>query len=207
MQLSSLIGQNIMNKPLPTSKMKEGVIWLPADSSSPKPIEIDSPAIDVMTDLRRMYAATVVARGGLSRATQIMIARRVRLLLVVDSDGLIEGLISARDTMGEKPIKLLQKRRDAKYEDLIVSDLMVPRQAIDVLDIEQVLRATVGSIIATLKENGRQHALVIETDPVRGVEIVRGIFSATQIARQLGVAIPVFEVAQTFAEIAIALDK
>jgi hypothetical protein len=125
----------------------------------------------------------------------------------VDSDGLIEGLISARDTMGEKPVRLLQERRGAKYEDLVVADLMVPRNAIDVLDIESVLKAEVGSIIETLKMNGRQHALVLEADPVRGVEVVRGIFSATQIARQLGVALPIFEVAQTFAEITSALEK
>lgn len=196
-----------MHKPLPMYKMKEGVIWLPADAPSPKPIKIDSPALEVMTDLRQVFAVTVVASESISRATQIMIARRVRLLLVVSADGLIDGLISARDTMGEKPVKLLQERRGAKYEELTVGDLMVPRHAIDVLDIATVLRADVGSIIATLKNNGRQHALVLETDPVRGVEIVRGIFSATQIARQLGVAIPIFEVAQTFAEITSALEK
>src|ERR1035437_8583116 len=146
MHLVSLNGQKIMNKPLPTSKMKEGVIWLPTDAPSPKPITINSPAIDVMTDLRRVHVMPVATRESFSRATQIMIARRVRLLLVVNTDGLIEGLLSARDTMGEKPIKLLQERRDDKYEDLIVSDLTVPRHAIDVLDIKAVLRANVGSI-------------------------------------------------------------
>lgn len=196
-----------MYKPLPMSKMKAGVIWLPADAPSPKPITINSPAIEVMTDLRRVFAVTVAASESITRATQIMIARRVRLLLVVNADGLVEGLISARDTMGEKPVTLLQERRRGKYEELIVGDLMVPRYAIDVLDIAAVLRADVGSIVATLKNSGRQHALVLETDPMRGVEIVRGIFSATQIARQLGVPIPIFEVAQTFAEITSALEK
>ena len=45
------------------------------------------------------------------------------------------------------------------------------------------------------------------TDAVSGVEVVRGIFSATQIARQLGVALPIVEVAETFAEITSALEK
>ena len=196
-----------MYRPLPMSKMKEGVIWVPVDAPSPKPIKIDSPALDVMTDLRKVYAATVSTRERIAVATQIMIARRVRLLLVVNANGVIEGLLSARDTMGEKPVNLLQERRGARFDDLIVSDLMVPRQQIDVLDIETVRSANVGSIISTLKQNGRQHALVIETDPKLGVEFVRGIFSATQIARQLGVPIPIDEVAQTFAEIATALVR
>lgn len=196
-----------MYKPLAMSKMKDGVIWLPLDAPSPQPIQINSPALEVMTDLRKVSAVTVVAGESIARATQIMIARRVRLLLVVNADGRIEGLLSARDTMGEKPVKLLQERRGAKHEDLIVGDLMVPRQAIDVLNIESVLNAEVGSIIETLKQSGRQHALVIETDRKRGVDVARGIFSATQIARQLGVGIPIFEVAQTFAEITAALER
>jgi len=199
--------ESLMPKPLPMSKMNAGVVWLPADAHAPKPVRIDSPAIEVMTDLRQVSVATVGADESVVRATKKMIARRVRLLLVASADGVIEGLISARDTLGEKPVKLLQEHRGAKFSDLVVGDLMVPRQAIDVLDIEAVLRADVGAIIATLRANGRQHALVLEYDKVRGGEVVRGIFSATQIARQLGVAIPILEVAQTFAEITSALDK
>jgi predicted transcriptional regulator len=194
-----------MHKPLPMSRMKPGVIWLAADAHAPKPIKINSPAIEVMTDLRQVTAATVDAGESIAKATQKMIARRVRLLLVVSQDGLIEGLISARDTLGEKPVKLLQERRGAKFSDLLVGDLMVPRQAIDVLDIEAVLRAEVGSILATLQASARQHALVLEYDKSLGGEVVRGIFSATQIARQLGVALPILAVAQTFAEISSAL--
>lgn len=196
-----------MYKPLPMSKMNNGVIWLPADMSSLDPIRIDSPAMKVMTDLRRTFAVTVAAQERITQATQIMIAREVRLLLVVNREGLIEGLITARDMMGEKPVKLLEERRGAKYEELLVDDLMVPRHAIDVIDIEAVRRAEVGTIIETLRMNGRQHALVLETFSEQGVEVVRGIFSATEIARQLGVAIPIFGVAKTFVEIASALEK
>ncbi len=196
-----------MHKPLPMSTMKEGVICLPADSYAPKPVTVASPALEVMTDLRQVSAATVGPSETISQASQKMIARRVRLLLVVGAQGVIEGLITARDTMGEKPVRLLQERRGSKFGELTVKDLMVPRNSIDVLDIETVMRAEVGSIIETLKNNGRQHALVVERDTVGGGEIVRGIFSATQIARQLGVAIPIFEVAHTFAEITAALEK
>lgn len=196
-----------MSKPLPMSRMKEGVICLPADAFAPKPVTVASPAIEVMTDLRQVSVATVAADEAITQASQKMIARRVRLLLVVGAHGVIEGLITARDTMGEKPVKLLQDRRGARFGDLVVSDLMVPRALIDVLELDTVLRADVGSVIETLKNNGRQHALVVERDSVSGGEIVRGIFSATQIARQLGIAIPIFEVAHTFAEITAALDK
>jgi hypothetical protein len=54
----------------------------------------------------------VGADESISQARQKMIARRIRLLLVG-----ISGLITARDTMGEKPVKLLQERRGAKFGD------------------------------------------------------------------------------------------
>ena len=78
---------------------------------------------------------------------------------------------------------------------------MVPRSDIDVIDMGAVLLAEVGHIISTLKELGRQHALVVDKDQLSGEEVVRGIFSASQIGRQLGVPILTFEIVHTFAEI------
>ncbi len=68
------------------------------------------------------------------------------------------------------------------------------------LDMEDVRRARVGQIVATLKESARQHALVVDRDG-GGRQRVRGMFSLTQIARQLGVSIQSSEVARTFSEI------
>jgi CBS-domain-containing membrane protein len=163
-----------------------------------------SPAIAVMTDLRQVTAATIDAESKLSDATRTMIARNVRLLLVVAADQSVVGLITARDTQGERPMQWLHNR-GGKYPDLRVSDLMIRTEDIDVLDIQDVLRSEVGHIVASLKAWGRQHALVAEQDAVSGVSRIRGIFSATQIGRQLGVAVQPFDVAVTFADIARAL--
>jgi CBS-domain-containing membrane protein len=170
----------------------------------PQMVRADSPAIAVMTDLTQISAATITPESTLADATRLMIARGVRLLLVTDAYRTIQGVITVRDTMGERPIKLLREA-GGRREDLRVADLMTPRDAIQVLDMADVLRADVGHIVATLKECARQHALVVERDRMTGDDFVRGIFSATQIGRQLGVAIPIFEVAHSFAEIEAAL--
>ena len=57
--------------------------------------------------------------------------------------------------------------------------------------------------IATLKQAGRAHALVV--DQVNGKLSLIGIFSANQIARQMGIQIHTHEVARTFAEIEAVL--
>jgi len=192
-------------KPVPMVKMREGVVCQPP-AIGPKPVRMDTPAVEVMTDLRQVAAATIRADASIGQAERAMIARGVRLLLVVSVTGEVEGLISARDIIGEKPIKLLRER-GGKHDDLSVADLMVPRSGIDVLEIETVLKMDVGGIVATLKDVGRQHALVVDNDRLTGEAFVRGIFSATQIGRQLGVPILIFEVAHTFAEIERELAK
>jgi len=193
-------------KPLPMTRMAAGVAVQPPGAYAPKPVRADSPAIEAMTDFRQVAAATTRATATVAHANELMIARGVRLLLVVDADRVVAGLITARDTMGEKPITLMRER-GIVHGELSVADLMIPRADIDVIDIGAVLRAEVGHVIATLKEAGRQHALVVDRDQVTREEIVRGVFSATQIGRQLGVPLLAFELAQTFAEIEAALSR
>jgi len=193
-------------KPLSMAKMKLGVTYQPPGVYAPKPVKVDSPAIEAMTDLHLVTPATIRPEATLAQANQTMIARSVRLLLVIGDQREIAGLITARDTMGEKPIKILRER-GGKHGELTVADLMVPRSAIDVLDMGAVLRAEVGHIISTLKQLGRQHALVVDKDHLTGEEVVRGIFSASQIGRQLGVPILTFEIIHTFAEIEAELAK
>ena len=187
---------------VPTHKLKHGTEFhVPRDI---RRVQADSPAIEVMTDLQQVAAATVAPGASLSQATQTMVTKGVRLLFVMEKGVGLVGLITARDTMGERPIKLIQER-GGKHGDLLVRDLMVPAAQIDVLDFADVLHAEVGHIVATLKHFGRQHALVVDFDPPTGGEMIRGIFSATQISRQLGMPVHPFEVAKTFAEIEAAL--
>jgi CBS-domain-containing membrane protein len=184
-------------KPLAFRKLKAGAGF--HQPNTDKPVKADSPAIEVMTDLQQVSAATTTADASLAQATQVMVSRGVRLLLVVDNLGDIQGLITARDTMGERPIKFIQENR-VKHGDLLVRDCMTPLKNIEVLALSDVLRAEVGHIVATLKGVGRQHAMVVETNAA-GDELIRGIFSITQIGRQLGMPLQAFEVAKTFAEI------
>lgn len=191
-------------KPLTACKARAGLsIHQPSTFT---PVREDSPAISVMTDLARVSAATIRPNATIAEASQTMIARGVRLLLVTESGDEVLGLITARDTQGERPIKHIQER-GGRFSDLQVRDLMAPREDIDMLDITEVLRAEVGHIVSTLRSWGRQHALVGETDPYTGVPVIRGIFSATQIGRQLGVPVQPFEVAKTFAEIEAMLAR
>lgn len=164
----------------------------------------NSPAIEAMTDFSRISAVTVSGGASIDEASARMISRGVRLLMVTGHDDLVLGLITARDLSGEKPMQLLQAR-GGRREELTVNDLMVRIGSIDTLYLTDVMNARVSDIFEALKELGRQHILVEDIDQASGQPRVRGIFSATQIGRQLGLPVLGYDLPRTFAEIGEAL--
>jgi CBS domain-containing protein len=186
---------------LPARRLTGAVrIVCPAPS---KPVTLQSPASDVMTDLRHAHAAVIDLRVSMEAANEYMKQRGVRSLLVLNEDGILTGIITATDVLGEKPLRFIQERC-VKHNEILVSDIMTPLDRLEAIPIEQVQHAHVGNVIATLLDTGRQHTLVIEND-VDGKPMVCGIFSLTQIEKQLGVTIQSMEVAKTFTEIEAAL--
>lgn len=188
----------LLHRPLPKTRISPLGCHL-LEAFNPPAVTVDSPAILVMTDLSQVPSATVVADATLEHANQSMLMRGVRLLLVVGQGNKIVGMVTSVDVLGEKPVLVAQKRQ-SKRSDLLVADVMVHVEKMEALRIEDVKKACVGDVVASLKADGRAHALVVSQDK-DGTQSLLGIFSASQIARQLGVQIHTQEIARTFAEI------
>ncbi len=185
--------------PLSSRLLPSAAAFCSPQQRLPERVSLEHPAIDVMTDLRRLSAVVIGPADSVDEAHRRMIQRGVRLLLVLDHERKVTGIITATDILGEKPMRVVAQR-GCQRSEILVSEIMTPQSRIEVLDMDAVGSAKVGHVVATLKGAGRQHAMVVERG--REGEIrVRGLFSATQIARQLGVAIQTTEVARTFSEI------
>lgn len=163
-------------------------------------VTLDSPAVSVMTDFSEIPAATVEPEASIETANDFMKRRGVRALLVTDPE--VIGILTATDVLGEKPVKLALER-GARRDEIRVADIMTPRGLVELISFSEVREARVGHIVATLKQAGRQHLLVGER-ALSGV-LVRGMFSLSQVARQLGVDLQPTSFAHTFAEIEAAL--
>jgi len=139
-----------------------------------------------------------------------MITRGVRALFVVDEARTILGIVTANDILGEKPIQIAQDR-GIRHTEILVSEVMTSSGNLEAMELQEVLRVRVGDVVETLKRSGRQHALVIESehaDAALATRTVRGIFSLTQIARQLGLPSQIgHDIARTFAEIEAAIGS
>lgn len=188
----------LTNRPL-----KAGASFSRPTQVLPQNVVMNDPAISVMTDLRSVSVVNVRAKTSLDKANAKMIRYGIRTLLVLDDADKVVGFLTATDVMGEKPVRFLQQV-GGTHADIMVSDVMTVQSELEVLNLVDVLKAKVGNILVTLKASGRQHAMVVEEN-ADGSQTVRGLFSATQIARQLGLQIKTAEVAKIFAEIEAAV--
>ncbi len=164
---------------------------LKAESSFARPVQIlpdrvklDDFALSVLTDFTKV--SLVLARPTLTLevANSKMIRYGVRSLIVLNSADHVAGLLTASDILGEKPMRYLQSM-GGTYADIMVRDIMTPQHELEVMKFEDVAKADVGQIIATLKKSGKQHGLVV-TEGADEKQTLCGIFSLTHIAKLLG---------------------
>lgn len=201
-------------QPLPERALGANAGFRRPTASRAARVTLESPALEVMTDLARVAPATIRAQAPLAGANQFMITRGVRLLLVADDQESVLGVLTATDVLGERPLRVATER-GLRRDELTVADVMTSAEQIVAIEFADLQGARVGHVLETLRRSGRQHALVVDYDllppprllaPPGRRAMVRGILSTSQIAHQLGIALPPgAEVARTFSEIESAI--
>lgn len=192
-------------EPLQSVPLGTGATFARPIQALPERVKLNEPATSVMTDLNKVSVVSVRAKTSMDKANAKMIRYGIRLLLVLDDNDQVAGLLTASDVLGEKPVHFLQNM-GGTHADILVRDVMTTQRELEVLRIEDVQNAQVGHIVASLKKARRQHALVV-SGTGDGKQVVCGLFSLTQIARQLGAQVQSFELARTFAEIKAAIAR
>ena len=189
-------------KPLPHYTMAQGV-KISKRTNRPTNISLDDPASYVMTDLRDITPFSIEETASIDATNAKMIACGVRLLFVTDNDGVVLGLVTATDVLGEKPVQYVTEH-GGKREDIMAKDIMTAQDKLDVLYMCDIEKSSVGHIVETMKMFRRQHVLVVENNQ-DGQQIIRGIISTSQISRQLGVPVESSIRADSFADLEKAL--
>jgi CBS domain-containing protein len=169
-------------------------------ANRPTDVALEDPATLVMTDFNNVQPFSIEATASIDDTNDKMIACGVRLLFVTDAKGGLLGLVTSSDTLGEKPLRYLQEH-GGRREDIIAQEIMTPHEQLLALHMHDVQLASVGDIIETMKAFGRQHILVTEIQSDDSTETIRGIFSTSQISRQVGFTIELVERANNFAEV------
>ena len=190
---------------IPTFQLSSGTTITQASPWQTSPVTLESPALDVMTDLTKVKAATIHPDQTLRQAEQTMIYQGVRMLFVVNEMPMLEGLITSTDLHSERQMSLVHSRY-LRFDEMRVADVMSDLSMLDAIAFDSLRVATVSNLIATLRSLGRNHLLVVQPGAPGAPQQVRGVVSRAQIERQLGQAVEVTERLGNFAEVVRALS-
>ena len=169
------------------------------------PVTLQSPALEVMTDLTLVKAATTQPGTSLRQAEQMMIYQGVRMLFVVSDMPSLEGLITTTDLGGDRAMRIVSER-NLHHDDLCVADVMTPLSMLEAIDHDRMRHATVGNVIASSSASAATTCWWCSAPPRRRRSACCGVISRTQIERQLGAPIEITPIASSFAEIERALS-
>lgn len=189
---------------LPTFRLQPGVSLAQVQPQAHSAVTLASPALQVMTDLTLVKAATTHPSTSVRQAEQMMIYQGVRMLFVVSDMPALEGLITSADLVGDRAMRVVAER-NVHHDELSVADVMTPLSLLDAIDLDSMRNACVGNAVATLKRFGRNHLLVVQAATAQTPLRVRGVISRAQVERQLGRVIDMTPIASSFSEIERAL--
>jgi len=190
---------------IPTFQLSTGTTITQTSPWQTLPVTPESPALDVMTDLTKVKAATIHPDQTLRQAEQTMIYQGVRMLFVVNEMPVLQGLVTSTDLHSERQMSLVHSRH-LRFDEVRVADVMSALSMLDAIALDSMRIATVSNLIATLRSLGRNHLLVVQAGAPGAAQQVRGVISRAQIERQLGQPVEVAEeLAGNFAEVVRAL--
>lgn len=159
---------------------------------------LDSPALAIFTDFNKTAPLCIDQSLDLISAQDLMIKTHVKLKLVMNGSEFI-GALSFEDLISEKAMALTNHR---PRSEIMVNEIMTPKSCLKAIEYNDVKNATIRDVVETLKNEGRRHFLVIDST----AHHIRGIFSASDIARRLHILINIDRVS-TFVDIYKALRK
>lgn len=150
-----------------------------------KNFSMATPAILFLTDFTRVRPLIIEASVSAIEAKNYMRTTHVRLKLVVDENKKFIGVVSADDLIDRRLVQKISEGHER--ETLSVTQFMTPRKDLKAFDIKELSTASIGDVIDALKDSGQQHCLVIDRDH----NLIRGIFSASDISRKLHLPIDI----------------
>ncbi|MES2204745.1 MAG: CBS domain-containing protein [Pseudomonadota bacterium] len=152
----------------------------------PELIHIDDSVFSVFVDFQVQRSVTIYAKQSIDEAQLEMKANNVHLLLVVDANKHVIGMISSQALHGERPYQIIQEGR-VKHSEIHVATIMLPIEQVLCLDYDALKTAKIGNLVETFKKHQRHYALVIKTD-TQGKHRIQGYFSASRISRTLSLS-------------------
>ena len=145
-------------------------------------VDLNSPALTVFTDFEQVNPIVIDASTSAVDAESLMINAHVRLVIIVDQYHFL-GVVSLDDLNLQEMIK--REAAGIPRAELSVADFMQTRNELKAFSLEELEKSSINDVVETLQKRGQQHCLVVD----RNSHMIRGIISASDIARKLRIPI------------------
>jgi CBS domain-containing protein len=144
----------------------------------------NDPALSVMTDFHERASVTVPDTATIDEAIEHMKHNGVRCAFAIDeAGGLVVGLITSYDIMGDKPLRYMQATGRPRHA-VRVRKIMQAVADWRVLDIKDIEQATVADVSELFDVTRLTHIPVMEIGE-RGAQRLRGLLSGSKLRRLL----------------------
>lgn len=157
-------------------------------------IDLASPALSLLNDFKHSHPTIVDADTPAAEVLEMMSHDHTRLKLVVDTHDELVGLIHIDQLSAQEIMRRVEK--GGSRNDILVSDLMLPRARIRALSYQQLEHCRIMDVIHTLQSSGEQHCLVIDRESHQ----IRGVIWAQDVAERLHITLNI-QKAPTFLNI------
>ncbi|ARD21686.1 CBS domain-containing protein [Shewanella japonica] len=157
-------------------------------STSTDSPSLDSPALDVFTDFDVARPIVVDASTSAVATAIIMEQTHAFMRLVVDKNNKFLGVITLQE-LSDHNLFVTAKKLDLTVDELLVTEVMVPREELQAFDYQQISTAKVSDIVRLLQQNNLHHMLVIDHE----LHHIRGLIAASDLARKLNMPIEIHQ--------------
>ena len=103
--------------------------------------------------------------------------------MLVVRDAQVVGFITSYDIEGEKPMQYFQNSTYTRHGEILVGDIMTPLSGVAALNWRNIENSNIEEILEAFQHIDAMHILVFE--PAEPTSYIRGLFSRTQIERQV----------------------
>ncbi|WP_110665519.1 CBS domain-containing protein [Salinicola halophilus] len=163
-------------------------------------VTLESSAVLLVTDFSVSEPHTVSTSSSVAQALDAMKQAGVRLLLAISAHGDFTGVVNAQELIGGRRATLAMQQHRIDRDEVTIDMIQTPRSELHSLSYTRISHASVGDLVETLKSSGDQHLLITEPNG-EGRSRLRGLISASDISRALGVDLNHPPEARTFASI------
>ena len=157
---------------------------------------LDTPALRMMSDFLKVQPIMMEMDVSLDEARRMMRKAHVRSLLVIDANENFRGFLTIADLESRRVLSLVSTA-GIDREDLSIGDVMTPRDKLRAVKLSEMESGRVGDLLQTLKNEGVPHILVVDTARHQ----LRGVISASDIARRLHISVDITHRAASFREV------